>query len=452
MKRRDFLKKSAILAAAAGVGRVPAKAEILGAAENQDFEGKLIVSEPMLQNYAETSVAVVFAVSSLANGFVEVGKAPDLSDAKRVMCGGFRTTDIDESVMRIRLTSLEPSTRYYYRIGAHKIKYKDGYNMSVEGTEIRDRIYSFTTAGKDSTAHFCVINDTHSRWESFGPITDKLAALSPSCVIWNGDATNREETIDKQIRIFLNPKIDRKDYASCTPYLLCPGNHDQRGRANRNLEKIWLFRQNEERSSRDWDLGRNFAVRMGDIAMIGLDTGEDKLDTNPRFAGLFNNGAYREAQRLWLEDALKREEISSAPFLVAFCHIPLFDDNPNANPGDVYPDDHDIRYKHGYAAWQRTCFNLWGPLLNEAGCQLVITGHQHIYRYLPSGDGRHWGEIIGGGPDMGYTEKDGVRKEKPESFPTVVDGQIRKGKLEINVYNIVTGKVQETLEFKPRKI
>ena len=34
-------------------------------------------------------------------------------------------------------------------------------------------------------------------------------------------------------------------------------------------------------------------------------------------------------------DALRRKEIASAPYLVACCHIPLFDENPKANPGDV---------------------------------------------------------------------------------------------------------------------
>ena len=34
-----------------------------------------------------------------------------------------------------------------------------------------------------------------------------------------------------------------------------------------------MYRQPEERNPRDWDLGRNFAVRLGDIALIGLDTG-----------------------------------------------------------------------------------------------------------------------------------------------------------------------------------
>ena len=59
-------------------------------------EGKLIVSAPMLQNYAETSVSVAFAVSDLANGYVLIGEKPDLSDARKVKCGGYRLTEISD--------------------------------------------------------------------------------------------------------------------------------------------------------------------------------------------------------------------------------------------------------------------------------------------------------------------------------------------------------------------
>ena len=208
-----------------------------------------------------------------------------------------------------------------------------------------------------------------------------------------------------------------------------------------------MYRQPEERDVRDWDLGRNFAVRMGEVAMIGLDTGEDKLDTNPKFAGLFNMKAYREAQTLWLADALQRPEIASAPYLVAFCHIPLFDNNPRHNPGDIAPDDKDPKYNTDYAMWQRTCAQMWCPLLEAANCQLVITAHQHHYRYLPANDQRPWAELIGGGPEMG--EEGGKRSD--HLFPTVIEGEVRNHQLHITVHNLLSGNVQEELDFAPRK-
>ena len=439
MDRRDFIKGAAVAAVAVGTSDIASAAEHLSSVA-QDERKALLASAPMLQNFAETSVGVAFAVNDLANGYVLIGERPDLADARKVLCGGYRLADIDERVIQVRLTGLKPATKYFYRIGADRIHYGGGYDMKVLGNEEDPRIYSFTTAGEALKGRFCVINDTHVRWNAIGPTLDKVAALVPSCVIWNGDASNTEEKLENLVKIYLDHDLDRKDYAASTPYLFCPGNHDSRGRANRHLEQVWMYRQPEERSPRDWDLGRNFAIRLGDMALVGLDTAEDKLDTNPRFAGLFKSAPYREAQTAWLKDALARPEIASAPYLVAFCHIPLFDDDPSHNPGDVAPDDTDPRYTTDYAYWQRTCGSMWGPLLHEAACQVLVAGHLHRYRYYAPGADRCWAQLVGGGPNM----KEG------ESFPTVIEGEVVGGRLRMTVHNIFTGRVQDVFQFAPR--
>lgn len=444
MNRRDFIKNSAMLAAAAempAIAQAAAPAAV-GTEAAEEETGRLITSAPMLQNYAATSMGVAFGVSAMANGYVTYGQKPDLSDGQTVKCGGLMVTGMNDQVMQVRLTGLKPATRYYYRIGADRISYKGGYAMSIVGSEEDDTIYSFTTAGEKAKAHFCVINDTHAQWKAFGPVVEKLAALAPQCVVWNGDATNCEETIDSQKTIFLSPRISRTGYAARTPYLFCAGNHDNRGMAGRHLDRVWMKRQPEERLSRDWQLGRNFAVRMGDVALVGLDTGEDKLDTNPLFAGLFASGPYRQAQVDWLKDALSRKEIAGAPFLVAICHIPLFDARPKENPGDLYPADKSPEYEGDFASWQRTCYQLWSPLLEKAGCQLVIAAHQHVYRYDAPCKEHSWAQIVGGGPDMDGRER---------RFPTVVEGMVVDGRLQVKVHNVRTGLQQAEFSFDRRK-
>ncbi|MBR6030738.1 MAG: metallophosphoesterase [Bacteroidaceae bacterium] len=453
MKRREFLRNAAIVAATQTLYSSPLKGEELkaslmkGEQENLPPRGPvgelLIDSEPVLQNYAETSMGIAFSVTDWANGYVIYGEKPDLSDGRKVWCGGYRMTAMDNEVIQVRLTGLKPYTLYYYKIGADRIEYKDGYHIRITGNEEREQVYSFRTAGKEAKSHFCVINDTHAKWAAFGPAIDKVMQLQPSCVIWNGDACNTEETIAAQKRIFLKPEIERKDFAANIPYLFCPGNHDNRGLANRHLERIWMYRQPEERQPRDWDLGRNFAVRMGDIAFIGLDTGEDKLDGNPKFCNLFVSEPYRVAQQAWLRDALRQPEIKKAPYLVALCHIPLYDPRPDANPGDIYPADVDDKHKNNFAAWQRTCSKLWGPLLEKAGCQLLLAAHQHVYRLHKPNDEHKWMQIIGGGPDMSGENK--------KHFPTVIEGEVRDGQLVITVHNIYTGTVQETITISKRR-
>ena len=441
MDRRQFLKDSATLAAAGVVAPQALGAEARmktapAATESPAAEGKLITSAPMLQNYAATSIGIAFSVSDMANGYVDISEHPDLAGARRVKCGGYRVTDVNDKVMLIRVTGLKPATQYYYRIGADRISYKGGYDMKILGNEEDPRVYAFKTAGPGAEGHFCVINDTHAKFDAFTRTIDKVVSLAPSCLVWNGDATNVEENIDSQVRIFL----DRPDYASQIPVLFSPGNHDSRGMANRHIDRVLMFRQPEERAPRDWDLGRNFAVRMGDIAMIGLDTAEDKMDSNPIFAGLFNSAAYREAQAVWLADVLKRKEIAKAPFLVAFCHIPLFDADPKMNPGDVAPADKDPQYTHDFAMWQRTCANLWTPLLQKAGCQLIITAHQHKYRFDAPDGTRKWAQMVGGGPNL----------DNATSFPTVIDGRVEGKRLVVRAYNVKTGEVLDQHSFPAR--
>ena len=442
MDRRDFLKGAAVAAVTVGTSDLASAADHLSSLSEDGEPKPLLASAPMLQNFAETSVGVAFAVNDLANGYVLIGERPDLSDARKVLCGGCRLADIDDRVIQVRITGLKPATKYWYRIGADRIHYGGGYDMKVLGNEEDPRTYSFTTAGAALNGGFCVINDTHVRWNAIGPELDKIAELAPSCVIWNGDASNTEETLENLVSIYLDHPLERKDYAACTPYLFCPGNHDFRGWANRHLEQVWMYRQPEERSPRDWDLGRNFAVRLGDMALVGLDTAEDKLDTNPRFAGLFKSAGYREAQTAWLRDALARPEIASAPFLVAFCHIPLFDDDPTHNPGDVAPADFDPQYSSDFAYWQRTCARMWGPLLHEAHCQVLISAHMHQYRFDAPVPDRCWAQIVGGGNSM----------QEGNGFPTVIEGKVTGGKLRMTVHNIFSGKVQDVFEFNPRQI
>ena len=59
----------------------------------------------MLQNYAETSIGIAFAVSDMANGFVVIGRRANLSDGKTFKCGGYRTTEINDRVIQVRISS-----------------------------------------------------------------------------------------------------------------------------------------------------------------------------------------------------------------------------------------------------------------------------------------------------------------------------------------------------------
>ncbi len=462
MNRREFLVGGAAAVAASGcvsesAGKAESNAAMPSAAAMPaalDGNVGLIASAPVLQNAAETSIGVSFAVSADASGWVEYSTSPDLADAKRVFSGGHGMMTVDDKVALVRLTGLEPATRYFYRIGADRISFKGGYAMKNLGAEVDQKIHSFTTLGAAAAGSFCVINDTHATKEPLGLVLSKLAELKPAAVIWNGDASNTSETIEDAMRIFVHAHSDFPEYASDTPYMFLNGNHDFRGRFNRRLGDLMMYRELGERRAEYAELGRNFVQRLGDVALIGMDTGEDKLDTNPLFAGIFQMQAYREKQARWLAEAVETPAVKTARFKVVFCHIPLFDPRPDANPGDVAPADSAPQYATDYAYWQRTCANLWGPSFRKAGVCLVVTGHQHKFRYDASTADRPWAQIVGGGPNLGsnttWSEETGTVVHPAEDrFPTVVEGRSEEGGLRIRVHDVYHGRVVLEQVFSP---
>ena len=95
MKRRDFIKNTALLTAATGLPLSATAANMpnvgtqsAAPADSQPAtrNSKLIDTPPALMNYAEDSMDITFGVSALANGFVTYGEKPDLSDGITVKC------------------------------------------------------------------------------------------------------------------------------------------------------------------------------------------------------------------------------------------------------------------------------------------------------------------------------------------------------------------------------
>ena len=427
ISRRDFL--GGVMAA--GVARTDANGATgvpSAAGSLQDTGTPLIASAPVLQNAAERSMGVAFAVSADASGWVEISQSPDMGGAKRVYSGGLGMMEVNGKIAQVLVRGLLPATRYWYRVGADRIDYKGGYRMKNLGSEVDERVHSFTTLGAGNPGSFCIINDTHEVKPTLDRVFSKLAELKPAAVVWNGDAINKAEDMDRAMRAFITPHENHPAYAADTPFMFLNGNHDFRGRFARHLERAWMFRDPAERDGRFAELGRNFVQRLGDVALIGLDTGEDKPDSYPGFAGIFQMDRYRDLQTEWLAEAVESPAVKTAKFKVAMCHIPLF-----------HPDWRDPKLPAGEgpingkcAAMTRPCALRWRPLLEKAGVSLVVSGHTHRYiHYAPDAD-RPWAQIVGGGCPAG---------PRKGGFATVVEGRVENGALHIVVHDVSNGRI-----------
>jgi len=290
-------------------------------------------------------------------------------------------------------------------------------------------------------SRFCVMNDTHAAWDSFAYTSAKLKALRPPVVVWNGDALNCTEEKRTAVGVFLDPDVPTKDYAAETPILWVNGNHDLQGQYAGRLDEVVLTREGSERGERFADLRRNFAIRQGDIALIGLDTGEGIHDADERLCGLGDYSPYRALQAEWLEAALSRPDIASAPFAVAFCHIPLW--NTGENPFGCW----EPRTK-GCSSWIRECYEKWGPVLDAHGVQLVVCGHEHCHRWDEAIPRFRWKQVLGGGPELGIP-KWGERGNR--YFPTLIEGKAEDGRLVVRTHDAWHDTVVDTRTFAPRK-
>ena len=435
LERRSFLRGSALLAAAGLLKQGSAMMKDEQAAYDRYNamviprpEG-LLDGEPVLQVPAPDSMGVAFAVTALANGFVEVAENPQLVNPVRFMAEGMPLAGIDDRVLKVRMTGLKPGTKYWYRAGAAKLEHPVGY-WTKPSEIVWSAIHTFTTPGTNAPSHFGMMCDTHAQFTQMARITKKYRELGVPLIVWNGDIptslTNKREDFVKH---YLVPP-ENNCYAADTPIVLNRGNHDFRGTASNRLGEVMMPRLPSERSMRDVALDRNFAFRMGEIALIGLDTGEDKPDHHPANGGFSRFTPYRIAQTAWLKDQFKRPEIAQAPYIVAFVHIPLIELWPGANPGTLLED---------YAVWQKECADLWGPILTANRAQLVLAGHIHRYRYDAADTTRSWAEIIGGG-----------RGEN--TFQTLVEGKVEGGELVIRVYNTDTDTQVGEHRFKPRAV
>ena len=436
LDRRGFLLgggASAVLAASASAEGVGGTGNPLHGTGGAPF----YVGEPCLQAPGETTMGVSWAVSGLAKGVVEIADNPEMRGSRTVKSGGYGLVPIDTEALQVRIENLRPATRYWYRtVTTPFTDYRNIYDAKL-GEPVVGKVHSFTTLGSAARGHFCVINDTHAQWKSFELVVKKVKELAPAALVWNGDATNTTQDKATAVEIFLNPPVPSRDYAADVPTLFESGNHDFRGSWISKKEEVVLPRHPSERRSDQWDLKWNFAVRLGDIAMIGLDTGEDKPDGHPKWFGLANFEPYRIAQAKWLAEQFERPEISAAKFKVVFCHIPLFAalDHPDYPHDGVKIDPNDFAY------WSRECHDLWAPILERNKVNVVIAAHKHRFRYDPPAQGRSWAQIVGGGPELGKSHG------KPDEgrFPTVIEGLVQDGRLTLRVHDVLRDRVVQTI-------
>ncbi len=379
MERRSFFQTAGRIAAGGALlAHTPLRAAESAAVPAAAGAGSLWGSAPVLLNPAPDGVSVVCALRKPATGWVEYGETAALGQRCDARANGFLA--YDEQVLAFRLEGLRPGATYFYRVHGVAVEFNPAGRRAQRGAAEATPVRSFRTLDPAAaTARLTIWNDTHENKETVRALAARHRELPGDVLLWNGDVTN-DIVSDAMLRDeYLNPGGEA--FAATVPYFLGRGNHDVRGRAARRLAEIV-----------PGPGGRYFHVfRQGPLACLVLDTGEDKPDATPSYAGLNDFAALRREQRAWLARAIKDPVFASAPFRIACLHIPLVWDNP-------VPENW-LKVWGGFKGW--VCEDgreQWQDLLEQAGVRLLVSGHTHTPAWFPPAAGRSFGQLIGGGP------------------------------------------------------
>lgn len=139
-------------------------------------------------------------------------------------------------------------------------------------------------------------------------------------------------------------------FASSVPFELVRGNHETRGNMARVFPSFFPKKDGKIYGS----------YLLGDVMVVMLDSGEDKLESHWAYAGLTDYDAYRTEQAEWLAQVVKSKVYKRAKYRIVISHFPLI-------------VDEESKQKKVFYGWQDAC-DKFLPILNEAKVDLDGVG------------------------------------------------------------------------------
>lgn len=210
----------------------------------------------------------------------------------------------------IRFDNLSPAKIYAYRLFSKEITKFDSYSV-VYGDSITSDSFSYSTLNATADeVTFIEMSDMHGNNDKLDKLLQHADVQSADMVIYAGDMIDYYATEGQPFHNFVDESVER--FASKKPFWLVRGNHETRGRYSRNL-----FRYVPGEDGRYY-----YTVKQGPALFIFLDSGEDKPDDHPVYAGLNDFDNYREIQAAWLRQVVASDEYKEAPYRIVVTHIP----------------------------------------------------------------------------------------------------------------------------------
>ena len=314
---------------------------------------------PYLQNMGNDEVTVYFTTNKEAFSWVEVtGDRWTKPQRFATMFAGQYDAYTKEN--RVRITGLRPGVKYRYRLISKEITMYQPYNIKY-GDSIATNWEEFYTLNPNQKSFtFALTNDGHDKPEKVKELLGKVPLNNMDMIFYLGDMISYYEKEEAPYYGYIDPSVEL--FAKNKPFISIRGNHEMRGKLTRQYMNL-IGCPN--------DRFYNIAY-FGNTAIIMLDTGEDKPDSQPVYAGMNSYDNYRMEQFEWLKKEAATKRFKAAKNKIVLMHIypKVTEKNPNI------PEE--------YAA--KELAKLFIPLFNEIGIDLTISGHTHRYFLTEKGE------------------------------------------------------------------
>lgn len=365
-----------------------------------------ITHGPYLLDPAENAMTVVWFTNNNSVSWVEY--SDDKSFGTFPTWGGYPQIaksshngliDANTKHHSIRIKDLEKGTKYKYRVVSKEIQQFNPYEVLYGGSVVGE-IHEFETLDHEKESFsFGAVTDVHERGSELDGLLQKSAINGLDLMFYTGDILNWLGKEDRIFNGFLDVSVTH--FAKEKPLVFIRGNHETRGPGARNLMSYF-----PHSSGRFY-----YSFLQGDVSFIVLDSGEDKPDSHPVYAGLVDFDALRTEEAEWLQQEVENESFKQSLYKVVMIHIPLYS-------GSTKHGATDITQK-------------FGPILNGAGIDLMISGHHHRFKIIKTNENRNHFPIVILGQDM------------------FLKGDVSKERLLINVTN-KEGTLVDNITVEPK--
>ncbi len=295
---------------------------------------------PYLQGLAPDEVSVYFADTDHYRGlsWVELKRGDSV---ERIFASHDGLIDAYDKMNVIRIRGLQPDTEYEYRVSTKRITDFQPYKVTY-GDSIASRWYKFRTLDpKAEDFTFVVVPDIHGDTDKYSRLLSYMPMDSVQMVFLNGDMMDYMDSPERPYDAFIDASVSI--FATRIPFVAVRGNHETRGAYARYFAR---YVHKPE--------GRFYGLYMvGETAVLVLDTGEDKPDGHPVYAGLTDFDNYLHTEAEWLARKVRSKAFRGASHRIVVMHQPPM----SRGPGLVR--------------------ELFMPILEKAKIDLMLCGHTH---------------------------------------------------------------------------